>query len=222
MRKLFFSVIAIPLLVVDGLFLWSAPGIVTRFYSWNELFSVMGGGIAYGVTHGIIRKPERLYLWGHEVTHLVVAKLFFKTVHGFHITSRDGGRVIIDGTNIWIDLAPYIFPSYNLLLLATASIFRPAPPWGTAAYLVGTGFLFTMHLAFSLEGFLQGQPDLNRSGRFFSFALVVLFLIGTVPILFAPGVGGAGRQVANLYACWGNAAYETGRILFLAARAFHF
>lgn len=216
-----YGAIAVPLLIVDCLVLASFPGMVTRFYSWQELFPIAGGVLVYAIGHIFMRKPERLYLWAHEFTHLILAKLFFKSVHGFHITSRDGGRVVIDGTNVWIDLAPYLFPLYNLILLGAASLFIPAPPWGTTAYLAGTGFLYAMHLAFSAEGFIQGQPDLKRSGRVFSLSLVVLFLAGIVPLILAPGIGKGWTPVGDVYAFWGRSAFEAGRKLFLSGSAFH-
>ena len=221
-RMIFYGAIAVPLLLIDGLLLKELPKVVTRFYSGQELFSILGGAVAYAVSHFLIHKPERLYLWGHELTHLIVAKFFLKQVHGFHITSRDGGKVVIDGTNIWIDLAPYLFSLYSLLLLAGGSLFRPVPPWGTTAYLVGAGFLYAMHMAFSVEGFFQGQPDLKRSGRFFSFAVVLLFLAAIGPFLFAPGAGWGWGRVAAFYGQWGSASAQTGRRLFLAGWTFLF
>jgi hypothetical protein len=211
--------LAIPLFIIDSMLLAAAPGTVTRFYSWNELFPLLGGFAAYCVVRIAIRKPERLYLWGHELTHLIVAKLFLKTVHGFHITSRDGGKVVIDGTNVWIDLAPYLLPFYNLLLLAAAMPFPLSAPWGTTSYLVGTGFLFGMHVAFSAEGFLQAQPDLTRSGRPFSLALTILFIAGIIPLLTIPGLSGGWAHVRDAYAAWGGAAIGKGGSLFLAGRA---
>lgn len=222
MRLFIYRAIAIPLLLADMLVVWAAPGLVTRFYSCQELFSVGGGVVVYLGFHVFIRKPERLYLWGHELTHLVIAKLFLRTVHGFHITSRDGGRVVIDGTNVWIDLAPYLFPFYGLLLMLACTLLRPAPPWGTTAYLVGGGFLLGMHLLFSLEGFRQGQPDLLRSGRLFSFALFLLFLAAWIPLVFAPGTPGGWGRIESIYLAWGKAALETGNDLFLSFRAFRF
>lgn len=216
MRLFVYGLLAVPLLALDFLLLSELPELVTRFYSWGTGVPALGGLFAYLLAHRFIRKPERLYLWGHELTHLVVAKLFFRTVHGFHITSRGGGRVVIDGTNVWIDLAPYLFPFYNLLLLALAALLPPSEPWGTNAYLVGSSFLFSMHAVFSAEGFLQGQPDLTRSGRPFSFALVVLFLVGILPLLFAPGTGGGWGAVPTIYSEWGSGALEAGRRLLLS------
>ena len=70
------------------------------------------------------------------------------------------------------------------------------------------------------EGFWQGQPDLMRSGRFFSFALVLLILIGWIPLVFVPGTGGGWRQLGNIYAFWGKGAVESGRQLLLSFSAF--
>ena len=215
-RTLIYGVIAVPLFLADGLLLSTLPRVVTGFYSPGQLFPLLGGAFAYAIAHLFLRKPERMYLWGHEFTHLVVAKLFLRRVHGFHITSRDGGKVVIDGTNVWIDLAPYLFPFYSLLALGGAALFPPAPVWGTTGYLVGAGFLFAMHVAFSCAGFLDGQPDLKRSGRFFSLGLVLLFLAGMMPLLAAPGIGGGWGRLAAIYAAWGKAAAGSAKGLFLA------
>jgi hypothetical protein len=218
-RILIYGTIAVPLLLADALLIGVLPGVVTRFYSAAELFPFLGGAAVYGIAHSFIRKPERMYLWGHEFTHLIVAKLFLKRVHGFHITSRDGGKVVIDGTNVWIDLAPYLFPFYGLLAMGAAAFLRPSPPWGTAGYLAAAGYLYALHTAFSMTGFVEGQPDLRRSGRFFSFALVLLFLAALVPLLLAPCAGGGWNRLGTIYGEWLESAGGAGRSLFLAGRS---
>jgi len=143
-----------------------------------------------------------MYLWGHEFTHLLVAKLFLRHVHGFHITSRSGGRVVIDRTNVAIDLAPYALPFYNVVALLPVTLIGGGGPYARNIYLAAAAFLFSMHLCFSAEGFIDGQPDVLRSGRIFSLAVVLLVLMLWAPILAAPGTHGGYSRLPVFYREW--------------------
>jgi hypothetical protein len=178
-----------------------------------EGVALLGGASAYAALHLLLRKPERMYLWGHELTHLAVAKLFLRDVHGFHITSRSGGKVVIDRTNVAIDLAPYAIPLYNALLLFPAALLRGKHPYVGSAYLGAAAFLFAMHLHFSAEGFVDGQPDVRRSGRLFSAAVVLLFLMLWIPCLAAPVARGGFRGLPSFYRDWAGEGLELARVL---------
>src|SRR3989337_2337507 len=92
MRVFLFSVLGLPLLIADAVLLYVLSlRMADRLTSIQGLI-LLGGGLAYLCLHYLLRKPERMYLWAHEFTHLFVAKLFLRHVHGFHITSRSGGR----------------------------------------------------------------------------------------------------------------------------------
>jgi hypothetical protein len=143
-----------------------------------------------------------MYLWAHEFTHLFVAKLFLRQVHGFHITSRSGGKVVINRTNVAIDLAPYALPLYNVVALLPVTLIGGNPPYARKIYLGAAAFLFTMHLCFSAEGFIDGQPDVRRSGRIFSFAVVLFLLMLWTPILAAPGTPGGFSGLTVFYREW--------------------
>jgi hypothetical protein len=174
-------------LIADGVLLTAlAPRLAGRFTPLQGLM-LLGGGLAYVAMRLLFRKPERLYLWAHELTHLAVAKLFLREVHGFHITSRSGGKVVIDRTNVAIDLAPYAVPLYNLVALVPATMLRGSHPHAGEGYLAVAAFLFAMHMHFSVEGFVEGQPDVRRSGRLFSAALVLFAWMLLAPLLASPG-----------------------------------
>jgi len=174
------------------------------------------GALAYLCLHCLVRKPERMYLWAHEFTHLFVAKLFLRHVHGFHITSRSGGKVVIDRTNVAIDLAPYALPLYNVVALLPVTLVAAWTPYTRMAYLCAAAFLFAMHLCFSAEGFIDGQPDVRRSGRIFSLAVVLLLLMLWTPILAAPGTHGGFSGLSVFYREWLAHGMETA--LGLSAR----
>ena len=187
MRVFLYSVIGIPVLIADAVLLQGLPARMASRLTFAQGLILLSGTLAYLCLHYLFRKPERMYLWAHEVTHLLVAKLFLRHVHGFHITSRSGGKVVIDRTNVAIDLAPYAVPLYNVVALLPVTLFAGGTPLARMIYLAAAAFLFTMHLCFSVEGFIDGQPDVRRSGRIFSLAVVLLFLLLWMPILAAPG-----------------------------------
>ena len=180
---------------------------------------LLGGATAYLFVHFLLRKPERMYLWAHEFTHLLVAKLFLRHVHGFHITSRSGGKVVIDRTNVAIDLAPYSVPLYNLVALLPVTLVTWGTPPARMIYLGAAAFLFAMHLCFSAEGFIDGQPDLRRSGRIFSLGVALLLLMLWTPILAAPGTHGGFSGLPEFYREWFGRGMETALLLLARGRA---
>lgn len=219
MRVFLFSLAAIPLLLVDGVLLCTFAAPAGKLATRDEGWIVLGGFLTYLLVHFFLRKPERFYLWGHEFSHLVLAKIFFRRVHQFQISSRDGGKVVLDRTNVMIDLAPYIFPLYSVAAGVAATAFRHASPWVPDLYLGTASFLFTMHLFFSAEGFLTGQPDLRRSGRIFSAAVVLFFLLLWIPCLMAPGVSAGWSGAGQAYREWLAAGGVAGRRLLDSARS---
>lgn len=219
MRIFFFSIAGLPILILDGILLYVFPSHVSLFHAKEEGWIVLGGAAAYLLVHVFIRKPERMYLWAHEFSHLVAAKLFLRKVHSFHITSRDGGKVVIDRTNVVIDLAPYVFPLYSMAACVAAVFLKGLSPWAPDLYLALASFLFAMHLLFSAEGFLRGQPDVKRSGRLFSGAVVLLCLLMWIPCLLAPGSASGWKGAAASYGGWFSAANIAARRLFLHVSA---
>jgi len=216
MRVILYSAIGIPLLIADGVLLWALPARMADRLTTTQGLVLLIGALAYLCLHVLLRKPERMYLWGHEFTHLFVAKLFLRSVHGFHITSRSGGKVVIDRTNVAIDLAPYAVPLYNIVALLPVTLVAGGTPHARKIYLGAAAFLFAMHLCFSAEGFIDGQPDVRRSGRIFSLAVVLLLLMLWTPILAAPGTPGGFSSLPVFYREWLAGGMEA--VLGLSAR----
>ena len=202
MRVLLYSAIGIRILIADAVLLWVLPMRMANILTMTQGLVLLFGALAYLCLHCLLRKPERMYLWGHEFTHLFVAKLFLRHVHGFHITSRSGGKVVIDRTNVAIDLAPYALPFYNVVALLPVTLIAGSPTYARKIYLGAAAFLFSMHLCFSAEGFIDGQPDVRRSGRIFSLAVVLLLLMLWTPILAAPGTQGGFSGLPVFYREW--------------------
>ena len=211
LRVFVYSLIGIPLLLLDAVLLYTLPACFSGRITLTQTAIAGGGVAAYLLFHLLIRKPERLYLWGHEFTHLIAAKIFLRQVHGFHITSKTGGKVVIDRTNVVIDLAPYAIPFYCLLAVGPALLFRSKFTYIREIYLAISAFFFMMHLYFSLEGFVQGQSDLKRSGRVFSGAIVLLCLLLLIPILWAPATRAGFHGITSFYGEWFNSGFSVLR-----------
>jgi len=128
---------------------------------------------------------------------------------------------VIDRTNVAIDLAPYAIPLYNALLLFPAALLRGKHPYAGSAYLGAAAFLFTMHLHFSTEGFLDGQPDVRRSGRVFSAAVVLLSLLLWLPCLAAPVTRGGFRALPSFYRDWAGEGMDLARMLLARGLALY-
>jgi len=219
MRVLLYSAIGFPLLIADGVLLWALPGRMANRLTSTQGLILLFGALTYLCLHFLLRKPERMYLWAHEITHLFVAKLFLRHVHGFHITSRSGGKVVIDRTNVAIDLAPYAVPLYNIVTILLVMLVGGGIPHSRMIYLGVAAFLFSMHLCFSVEGFIDGQPDVRRSGRVFSLAVVVLAIMLWTPVLTAPASSAGFSGVPAFYHEWIGKGMETAFRLLSRGRA---
>ena len=217
MRVFLYSLLGVPLLFADAVLLYLLPGPMAARLSQTQGLILLGGAIAYLFVHFLVRKPERMYLWAHEFTHLFVAKMFLRRVHGFHITSRSGGKVVIDRTNVAIDLAPYVVPLYNVVALLPVTLVGGGD--ARRIYLGAAGFLFSMHLCFSVEGFIDGQPDVRRSGRVFSLAVVALAIMLWAPVLAAPASPAGFSGIPAFYREWIGKGMETALRLFARCRA---
>ena len=118
-----------------------------------------------------------LYVFGHELTHWFVAKLFFKETGKFKC-SGSSGYVEIKNPNLWIILAPYFLPFYFLLLTGF---------WGVIDFFVAEipsqlqiltaallGLSYSYHLVLTFIALSKGQLDLKRKGKIFSLSLILL------------------------------------------------
>ena len=199
MRVLLYSAIGIPILIVDAVLLWVLSARMANILTMTQGLSLLFGALVYLCLHCLLRKPERMYLWGHEFTHLFVAKLFLRSVHGFHISSRSGGKVVIDRTNVAIDLAPYALPFYNVVAILPVALI--AGNHLRRGSVLGAAALLHDRCCFR-EEVDQGTAGVRRSGRIFSLAVVLLLLMLWTPILAAPGTHGGFSGLAVFYREW--------------------
>lgn len=144
-------------MAADGFGAWALP---IGFLLWTGIYF-------------LLPKPFRTYVLGHELTHALWALLMGGQVGKLKIGSK-GGHVELSKTNFVITLAPYFFPFYAFLVIATyylAGIWFEVETY-QAWWLGAVGFTWAFHVTFTLAMLAQRQPDIQEHGRIFSYAIV--------------------------------------------------
>jgi hypothetical protein len=137
-------------------------------------------------------RPIRAYVLGHEMMHMLMARLSKGRIRDYHI-SRDGGFIVTNKYNFLIALAPYLWPFYSIPVLAAWSV---SLYWDEALrfrelFLASLGLTWMFHLTFTLWVLPRGQSDLLGPGRLFSLIIIYLanaFLLGTTLVMLAPEI----------------------------------
>ncbi len=136
--------------------------------------------------------PVRAYVLGHELMHMLMARLSRGRIKDYHI-SPEGGYIVTNKYNFLIALAPYLWPFYSVPVLAAwglVSIWKGAP-FMREFFLAALGFTWMFHLTFTLWVLPRGQSDFHGPGRVFSITIIYLanaLLLSGALIVLAPEV----------------------------------
>ena len=161
------------------------------FFPKNHLTWFFAGGFLLGsalFTMGT--RMTALYVFGHETTHWIMAKLFFKETGKFRC-GGSSGFVEIKNPNVWIILAPYFIPFYFLLctgIWGLLDLFYPGAIGAFHPWLAGLlGLTFSYHLVLTFIALSKGQADLKHKGKVFSLTLILvmnalLFFLATLTV----------------------------------------
>lgn len=198
--KLLLSLITLFLLPGSLFSCWHGIlGLVEGFpYTWW-----IAGGIGAGVLAWFIalRYWEWFLVFEHELTHALVALLFFRKIKKFVVTRREGG-VVYHTTGFggafgdsMISLAPYFLPTFTLLAtLFLPLVQEPARRW----YFAGIGFTLIFHIFSAFDELprnwtrrsfreagsgREAKSDIAKSGYLFSFIFILcmaLFIHGLI------------------------------------------
>jgi hypothetical protein len=139
-------------------------------------------------------RGKGLYVTAHELTHALAAVFSGVRVRKISV-KKHSGYVLLDSTNAFISLAPYVIPLYTLAVAAAywlaGRFWNAAPlrPW----FLAAAGFTLAFHLLHTAD-ILSGpvQSDLKKAGGpVFSIPLLLLLnclaLAAAIKMLF-PGL----------------------------------
>ena len=160
---------------------------------FDVTFPLLCGGLASLLLHWGGR-GKGLYVTAHELTHALAAVFSGVRVRKISV-KKHSGYVLLDSTNAFISLAPYVIPLYTLAVAAAywlAGRFwgaAPLRPW----FLAAAGFTLAFHLLHTAD-ILAGpvQSDLKKAGGpLFSLPLLLLLnclgLAAALKLLF-PGL----------------------------------
>jgi hypothetical protein len=141
------------------------------------VFPVAIGFLAGMVLFLLGLRGSYLYVLGHELTHWVTAKVFFRKTGRFSIRSMRGS-VAIERPNIWIVLAPYCFPIYTFLWLGFYGVFRffhgPADTWLICLASGIAGLSYAFHVLMTFQVMHREQPDLKQYGWTLSLSVILM------------------------------------------------
>ncbi|MFA6450370.1 MAG: M50 family metallopeptidase [bacterium] len=140
------------------------------WFSGTYLYIIIGFA-AYLPVHFLFHRLIVLHVFGHELTHVLWSMLFGGKMHEMYVSREEGGYAKYSRGNFLVTLAPYFFPLYAIffmvLHLIVAARFKP--------YIDGLlGFSMSFHVLLTLYSIRRDQPDLRRSGVFFSLAFIYM------------------------------------------------
>lgn len=153
----------------------------------------LAGAACWVVIYLLLPKPMWIYIFGHELTHVLWTWLFGGKVKRFK-ASASGGQVVVNKSNFLIALAPYFFPLYAVLVVL---IFLAGHwLWNWRHYLAWfhllLGAAYAFHVTLNWHILKCRQSDISDQGYLFSAVIVFLgnvavLLVG-IPLL-VPKVG---------------------------------
>ncbi len=126
--------------------------------------TMFGMGAAGGavLTVLIMRKAPMLAVLEHEMTHLLVALLHLRLPESLN-AGKEGGEVTYSGNSAFlIRLAPYVLPTFTLMLLGASPFVAPAHQNALRALI---GVTWGYHVTTALYETRPAQPDLQAGVR---------------------------------------------------------
>ena len=144
-----------------------------------SIYQWVGVGIAaFSLIHSVVKKNMTwLETFSHELTHIVVALLFFRRVHSFH-AEEGSGVVYTSGKHEYalapMALAPYCLPIFTYLLLSIRCLMDFHGMW---IYDVIIGMTICFHFFCFKNQTGNYQTDINQYPLSFSYLYIVTALL---------------------------------------------
>jgi len=161
---------------------------------------LMAGVTVYVLIEIFLSRPMRTYVFGHELTHALASIMMGGKIHSFKMSAK-GGSVSMSKTNFFVALAPYCVPIYSIALFLAYWAFKY---WSQApilddVFLVLLGGSLAFHGSLTWYAMRQNQPDLRKTGTFFS-VIFILLLNCWVLLLVSKLIFGDKVQIADFSA----------------------
>ncbi len=177
--------------VLGVLALPMAYGVTVAFYKNFILIKELAqslnyffwGIASYSVLHLLFYKPTYFYVLGHEAVHAGMAWIFGGKIKSFKV-SEEGGKVATDKSNIFIELGPYFIPIYAIIIMLVYFVISASYTINGALFVFLIGFALAFHIISTIEVLKIRQPDLLKSGYFFSIIMVYILNILVISSIF--------------------------------------
>jgi len=210
------------------------PGAFVSFYDSLRLLSENSGiflPFAAGTIVSLIvyflllSKWHWLSTFVHELSHAIVAFLFFRKITSFVVKGANGGHIRYTSgfggitADLFIGLAPYYMPVFFILSV----LLRPVVPLNWFPYYdAGCGFLFMYHFAVNISETKHNwtkqtfystwgsytKSDIGRVGYLFSGVFIPAFFLFVYAVMIRILAGGY-NGVTDVF----NTVYHYGYLL---------
>ena len=147
------------------------------------VWALPAGFILWVILFFLLPRPFRTYVLGHELTHAMGSLMMGGRVGKIKV-GKEGGHVELTKTNFVITLAPYFFPFYTFLVIASyylAGIWLEVEPH-KAWWLGAVGITWAFHITFTIHMLADRQPDIQEHGRVFSYTVIYLMNVLVIGI----------------------------------------
>ena len=145
-------------------------------WQWGNVAWFGAGFVIWLVCFHVLPRPTWLYVFGHELTHVVAIWLSGGIIFRFIVTTA-GGQVHTDRTSMFISLAPYIiplFPAVTGLAWVGMTWMWPDLVHYQHWFLFYWGLVWSFHLSFTIAVFATEQTDFSSQGYLFSYVIILL------------------------------------------------
>ena len=150
----------------------------------THLHLFVWGMVSYVVLHLLFYKPTYCYVLGHEAFHAGVAWLFGGRIKSFKV-SDEGGSVATDKSNVVIELSPYFVPIYAIIISVIYFVIASSYNIDSSVFVFLIAFMLTFHIVSTIEIMKIRQPDIVKSGYFFSIIMVYVLNIVIISMIFS-------------------------------------
>ena len=170
---------------------------------WRHSGNYMGlfaGFLAYGVFMLFLLIPSMkhnlnwLMKFTHELTHTLVALLFFGKIKEFVVKDRECYTGPIG--YVPITLAPYCIPIYTFMLFPFRFV-------GDSHYMIIFDALIAFSYAFHVHSFIKqtrfSQPDIENCGKTRSVAFISFVHMAVISLILATPKGGVLRALKRVF-----------------------
>lgn len=186
--KFIIAVLLLPVCFGAGQTLWQ----VMRACGSADLtlIPIAGGAACWLAVYLLLPKPMWIYVFGHELTHVLWVWLFGGSVKKFKATAN-GGHVIVDKTNFLIALSPYFFPLYAIMVVCVFVAGHLLWNWRDffVWFHLSVGAAYAFHITLNAHVLKTQQSDITSQGYLFSAVVIflgnVLVLLIGLPLLTA-------------------------------------